>query len=148
MKHKPALYALVRLHAEMSGEIIVNRKRTRQLAAGIRHVEAVIRLLEPGFNLRGIAARRKNQRNPYFKRGTVFRSAQGILRNATDPMTTRQIVEALFRQRGVEKPPTGDVRRMFSTIQASLRNHEGKTVETVGEGMPTKWRLMNGTQPA
>jgi hypothetical protein len=141
MKHKPAIYALERLHAELSGEIITNRKRTVQLAAGIRHVEAVIRMLEPEFNLRGIAARRKNLRNPFFKRGTIFRSVQGILREATVPMTTRQIVEKLFRQRGIEKPKMADVRGMVGAVHSSLKNHQGKTVESVGEGMPAKWAL-------
>lgn len=111
--------------------------------AGVRHVEAVIRLLEPDFNLRGIAARRKNQANPYFKRGTVFRSVQGILREASEPMTTRQIVEILFRQKGNETPSTAEIRTMFGAVHSSLRNHVGKTVEAVGEGMPGKWQLID-----
>jgi len=132
----------------MSGELITNRKRSVQLIASIRHVEAVIRLLEPEFNLAGIAARRKNRENPFFRRGTIFRSVQSILREATGPMTTRQLVEVLFRQRGIEKPSMANMRGMFSTIHASLKNHEGKTVETIGEGMPAKWRLKGDAGPA
>jgi hypothetical protein len=105
----------------------------------MKHVEAVIRLLEPTYDIRGIAARRKNLANPYFKRGTVFRTVQEILRDASEPMTTRQIVEALFHQRGVEKPSTTEIRAMVGTVHSSLRNHAGKTVEIVGEGMPARW---------
>jgi hypothetical protein len=142
MKHQPALYALERLHAEIGGKIKANRKEAVKLATDMKHVEAVIRLLEPTYDVRGIAARRKNLANPYFKRGTVFRTVQEILRGATDPMTTRQIVEALFRQRGIENPATAEIRAMVGTVHSSLRNHAGKTVKAMGEGMPTKWWLI------
>jgi hypothetical protein len=141
MKHKPALYALERLHAELGGRIKDNRTEAAQLVADMKHVEATLRMLEPGFDVRRIAARRKNRENPFFKRGTIFRTVQGILREATAPMTTRQIVEALFRQKGIEKPPLGDVRSLVGAVHSSLKNHQGKTVEAVGEGMPVRWGL-------
>lgn len=59
MEHKPALYALMRLHAELGGKIKDNAAEAAKLRASMRHVEAVLHLLEPGFNARTIAARRK-----------------------------------------------------------------------------------------
>jgi hypothetical protein len=105
------------------------------------HVEAVIRMLEPGYDVTRIAARRRNTTNPHFKRGTVFRSALAVLRKATKPLTSRQIAEALFHERGIPKPSRHDLRNLIGGVHASLRNHEGKSVEAVGEGMPVKWRL-------
>ncbi|HEY4969967.1 MAG TPA: hypothetical protein VII35_08685 [Steroidobacteraceae bacterium] len=142
MKHKPAIFALERLHAELGGKIKENRKDATRLAKCMRHVEAVIRMLEPGFDTRRIAARCKNGRNPYLKRGTVFRTALGVLKDATAAMTTRQIVEAIFRQLGVEKPTGAAIDRMFGAVNSSLVNHDGKTVENMGEGKPVKWQLM------
>jgi hypothetical protein len=43
------------------------------------HVEAVIKMLDPAFNLRRIAVKRR-QPNPWFKRGTVYRRAVDALR--------------------------------------------------------------------
>lgn len=40
-------------------------------------VEAVVKMLQPGFNVASIAAKRRNKSNPWFKRGTLFRSAAG-----------------------------------------------------------------------
>jgi len=141
MKHKPALYALERLHAELGGRILANRKEAGRLAQDMRHVEAVLKLLEPGFDVRRIAVRRRNQKNPWFKRGEMFRHAIDVLRRAPAPMTAREITEALLRAQGFE-PDRKAVRSLFGSVQCSLRNHNGVTVERVGEGMPAKWRIM------
>ena len=54
-------------------------------------VEAVVKMLQPGFNVAGIAAKRRNKSNPWFKRGNLFKSAVDVLRRAAVPMTAREI---------------------------------------------------------
>lgn len=142
MKHKPAMYALLRLHAELGGKIRANRAEAKTLTANMMHVEAVLKLLDPSFNVRQIAPRRRNQKNPWFKKGEIFRHALDVLRHARKPMTAREITEALLRLRGVE-PETKHVRYLFGGVQASLRNNEGRTVRRVGEGMPARWAIAN-----
>jgi hypothetical protein len=56
-------------------------------------VEAVVKMLQPGFNIASIAAKRRNKSNPWFKRGTLFRSAVDVLRRAGTPMTAREIAK-------------------------------------------------------
>jgi hypothetical protein len=63
MEHKPALYALIRLHAELGGRIKDNQKEVEKLRADMVRVEAVLHMLEPGFNVRRIAAKRKPREN-------------------------------------------------------------------------------------
>ena len=46
-------------------------------------VKAVVKMLQPDFNVATIAAKRCNETNPWFKRGTLFRSAVDVLRRAT-----------------------------------------------------------------
>jgi hypothetical protein len=48
-------------------------------------VEAVLQVLQPGFSVASIAAKRRNKSNPWFKRGTLFRSAVDVLRRASSP---------------------------------------------------------------
>jgi hypothetical protein len=50
-----------------------------------------MKMLSPEVNLRLIAPKRRNVGNPWFKRGTLFRSAIDVLRKATAPMTAREI---------------------------------------------------------
>jgi hypothetical protein len=140
MNHKPALYALERLHAELGGRILANRKEATRLTQDMRHVEAVLKLIEPSFDVRRIAVRRRNRQNPWFKKGEMFRHAIDILKHADEPITAREITEAMLRAQGFE-PDRKAVRSLFGGVQASLRNHDGKTVERVGDGMPARWVL-------
>jgi hypothetical protein len=80
MEHKPALYALIDLHAELGGKIKDSARQAMQLRASMKHVEHVLKLLEPGFDPRRIAVRRCYNPNPIFKRGTVFRAALEVMR--------------------------------------------------------------------
>jgi hypothetical protein len=75
MEHQPALCALIQLHAELGGKIKDNARQAAKLRSDMKHVEAVLRLLEPGYDTRRIAVQRRYNPNPIFKRGSVFRAA-------------------------------------------------------------------------
>jgi hypothetical protein len=45
-------------------------------------VEAVMKLLDPEVNLRVIAVKRRNQGNPWSKRGTLYSAVLDLLRTA------------------------------------------------------------------
>jgi hypothetical protein len=79
----------MRLHADIGGCILENKRHAAKLAADAVAVEAVIRMFDPAFNVKAIVARRRVQGNPWFKRGTVFRTAIDVMRKATAPMTVR-----------------------------------------------------------
>ena len=76
----PAVAYLVRLHADIGGQILENRKEAKRLADAMIHVEAVIRLFDPAYNVTRIAARRRYKGNGVFKRGTILRNALDVLR--------------------------------------------------------------------
>lgn len=142
ISYTPAVHALKRLHAELGGKIKDNRKEAVQLAASMRHVEAVLKMLEPSFNLSTISPRRRYKNASPYKRGEVFRAVLDVLRTAPGPMTSRQISEALLHKAGIADPPLKQIRDMVGAVHSSLRNHEGKTIERVGAGMPAEWRLI------
>jgi len=83
---RPAINTLERLHAELGAQILENKAEAIKLSGKMLHVEAVIKMLDPAFNLRRIAVKRR-QPNPWFKRGTVYRRAVDALRTATEPLT-------------------------------------------------------------
>lgn len=125
MKHKPALYALLRLHAELGGKIKDNRKQAAKLAQDMRHVEAVLKLLEPRFNVSQIAPRRRYKGNPWFKRGAIFRRVLDILREAPGPLSSTEISVLVLRDVGVDRPTPNQIRQMFWAVHASLKNNTG-----------------------
>ena len=137
----PTLSALIKLHGYIGGQISENKGRAERLADDMRHVEAVIKMFSPDFNVRGIAARRRHKSNAWFKRGTIFRTAVDLLRKIDRPLTVREIAEHMLASRNVADASSKEVRDMMCGITTSLRNNDGKTVETVGEGFPARWRL-------
>jgi hypothetical protein len=60
------------LHAELAGNILANKREAIRLRAAVMQVEAVVKMLQPGFNVASIAAKRRNKSNPWFKRGTLL----------------------------------------------------------------------------
>ncbi len=136
----PVMHALLRLHAELGGKIKDNRAQARKLAVDMKHVEAVIRMFEPGYDVTTIAAKRRYKSNPWFKRGSIFRGAMDALRKAEAPMTARQIAEALIAAEGVTAT-SKQAQNVQSAIRASLWKHDGKSVVAVGDSIPARWRL-------
>jgi hypothetical protein len=82
---KQAVYTLGLLHAELAGKLLANKRDAIRLRTAMMQVEAVVKMLEPGFNVASIAAKRRNKSNPWFKRGTLFRSAVDVMRRAGNP---------------------------------------------------------------
>jgi hypothetical protein len=138
----PAVAYLVRLHADLGGKIWENRKEAERLADAMKHVEAVIRLFDPTYNVRRISIRRRHKGNAWFKRGTLFRHALDVLRMAKEPLTTRQIAERMLAARNVHNVASRDVSNLAAGVLASLQTNDGKTVVRVGEGVPGRWKIV------
>ncbi len=119
---RPAIQTLERLHAELGGKRLENKQEHENLAGQMRHVEAVIKMLDPTFNLRRIAVKRR-QPNPWFKRGTIYRRAVDVLRTATEPLTAREIAERVLAAANVTNSDKDALADLARSVLASLRNH-------------------------
>jgi hypothetical protein len=135
---KQALYTLSQPHSELAGKLSANQRETKRLRLAIFQVEAVMKLLSPEVNIRLIAPKRRNVGNPWFKRGTLSRAVIDALRRAAEPMTTREIADALLAGK---KPEATRKQEMVlqAAILATLRKRNGGAV--VGEGAPAHWRM-------
>ncbi len=137
---RPAISTLERLHMELGGQILENRQRHDELSHQMRHVEAVIKMLDPAYNLARITVKRRKP-NKWFKRGTLYRRAVDVLRTATGPMTTAELGVSLLTAEGIEASKD-EAQAIALAIQHSLKNHEGKGVEIAGESRPARWRIV------
>jgi hypothetical protein len=134
---KQALHTLNQLHAELAGKLQANTEEQARLEESMRHVEAVIKLLEPGFSLRKIAIRRR-AKNQWFKRGTMFRHALDVLRAAEKPLTSREVAERMLV--GVAADVDGkSAATLTGSVHAALKGHDGIAVKRHGDGEPAKW---------
>jgi hypothetical protein len=137
----PAVAYLVRLHADIGGRLLENQKEAKRLADSMRHVEHVIKLFDPAYNVRHISARRRQATNPWFKRGTLFRAALDVLRKASAPTTVREITDAVLAARGVTNADKRQRLGVEAGLRSSLEDHAGKDVVRVGEGSPRRWQI-------
>jgi hypothetical protein len=64
-----------------------------------------------------------------------------VLRVAPEPLTAREIAEAVLVAAKVDNPKKAAVADLTGSILASLRNHVGKGIERTNEGSPAKWKL-------
>jgi hypothetical protein len=135
---KQAVYTLGLLHAELAGKLLANKRETIRLRTAMLQVEAVVKMLQPGFNVASIAAKRRNKSNPWFKRGTLFRSAVDVMRRAGTPMTAREIADTLIAGKAPQATRKQAI-DLQAAILAALRKRDGLTV--IGEGAPARWKL-------
>jgi hypothetical protein len=129
---------LSQLHAELAGKLMDNKRAAIRIRTAMMQVEAVLQMLQPGFSVAAIAAKRRNKSNPWFKRGTLFRSGVDVLRRAEAPMTAREIADTLLADKAPEATRK-QVIDLQAAILAALRKRNGVTV--IGEGAPARWRL-------
>lgn len=135
---KQALHTLKQLHSELAGKIQASKREAEKLRTAMIQVEAVMKMLDPAFNARAISAKRRNQTNPWFKRGTLYRAILDALRRATGPTTADDLCKALLSGRSPAATRAQE-NNMQAAILAALRKRNG--IAVIGDGRPQRWRL-------
>ncbi|HEX4410579.1 MAG TPA: hypothetical protein VH206_17545 [Xanthobacteraceae bacterium] len=128
------MYGLIKLHSRLEGDL---RQRRKNLA----HVRAVIKIVEPGFDVSTIKPRRKNTINPLFKRGEAFLLALDILREATEPMRGMDIAIAMLGKKGVTKFTPDERRAAWNAVKNTMQRYKGSLVSTVGRPHARRWAI-------
>ena len=134
---KQAVYTLGLLHAELAGKLLANKREAIRLRTAMLQVAAVMKMLNPAVNIRLIASKRRVVGNPFFKRGTLFRSGADVMRRE-GVRTPREITDRLI----AEKAPQATRKQAIdiqAAILAALRTRDGEVV--VSAGAPRRWRL-------
>lgn len=142
-----AVPQLVHLHARLTAALWKSVANSERLSRDIGHVEAVIRLFDPAYDVRRIPGRRRNVGNPWFKRGTMFRAALDVLRKADTALTTMEIATHLVAAKGGPKPTRDQLRKLDAAVRSCIAKTAGKSVRRVGEATPARWVLINGAGP-
>jgi hypothetical protein len=97
----------------------------------MKHVEAVIKLFDPDYSVRSISARRKQVGNP-------SRHALDALRAGAQPMTVRQMTDAVMAARKI----TDATPKQRALLEAALRScletnaKRGKLVMCANHAVP------------
>jgi hypothetical protein len=71
----------------------------------------------------------------------LYRRAVDVLRTVTEQLTAREIAERVVVTANIKRPDKAALADLIGTVLASLRNHVGKGVQQVNEGIPARWEL-------
>ena len=136
------LNALKEMRARLMGEIANRRHQIERLEAGMSHVDAVIKMFSPYYDLDKILPKViTNRKNPAgTPRGAGSRYALTVLREAGEPLTCREIAIRVFGK--LHKPVTEEgILKLCATIHSTFsRRKDGATIFDARE-QPGKWRL-------
>lgn len=140
----PAILYLVRLHSDLGGQIDANRREAVRLADAMRHVEAVIRLFDPTYDIRRISVRRRNRENPWYKRGYMYRAVFDVLKSASEPLPTKVIAERMLAARGVADPTPKQVQYLECGVRSCLSGNGRLAGHVRRDNLTTvaRWRLI------
>ena len=119
----------------------LRNKRAEQQRANLAHVDATMRLFDPDMRPKDIRPKQPRTRNAWFRPGECLRLIYDELREATQPVTTRELAERIMRVKAI--PAADDQRRerIQKTLLASL-NRAKQTIARVEIAGVVSWRLI------
>ena len=132
--------ALRHKRAELAGMLHQLEQQLAQQRANLTHVDATMRLFDPDIRPKDIRPKQPRTRNAWFRPGECLRLIYNELREATQPVTTRELAERIMRVKAIPAPD--DRReRIQKTLLGSL-NRAKQTIGRVEMAGVVSWRLI------
>ena len=103
MAESPVIYALVKRRANLAGEIEQTHERLRSLVMDLENLDATILQFKPDYRVEAIRPKAFRPPKDWSRRGEMTRIILSILRQAAEPLTTRDIALQLLVERALDK---------------------------------------------
>lgn len=134
--------SLIDKRRELARLIETLQEQIDQAWADLTHVDGALRLLGKEPDPKTIRAKRRYRRAPYFGRNELSRLVLATLRTAAEPIGIEEISRRVVIAKGFDP---GDA-SLHGAIRESLRPiitrlHKQGTIEGVGGGRASKWKL-------
>lgn len=132
--------ALRNKRAEMAGTVVQLEQQLVRQRADLSHLDATMRLFDPDIRPNEIRPGQRRARSTWFHHGECLRLIYDELRDAPQPMTTRQLAERIMRNKAI--PAADDRSRdlVQKTLLGSL-NRAKQTVARIETAGVVSWRL-------
>lgn len=115
-------------------------QRKKEIDEKLEAIETVIWLFDPEWD--PAAVRPKYPRMTYAPPKAISRAAYAILRDASVPMTTREIARIVASRLGYREPSERDMARIDTAVHGVLSKKVGRTIEIVSEN-PKRWAIIH-----
>ena len=131
---------LVKRRAELTGEIEATHERLRQMVADLEALDATIRQFDPDYQVEAIRPKAFRPPKDWSNRGEMTRIILSVLRQAAEPLTTRDVALQLLIERALDKSDVRLLRLMTKRVGVALRDQRDKGVVRSEQG-PGQYQL-------
>ena len=135
------MHALRSKRAELAGTLTQLEQQLVRQRADLTHIDATMRLFDPDIQPHEILPKQRRANSAWFSHGECLRLIYDELRDASQPMTTRELTERIMHIKAV---PVDDDRcreLMQKTLLGSL-NRAKETIARIEIAGVVTWRLL------
>lgn len=134
------LSALAAKRAELAGEIERTHDLLRKMVLDLEHLDQTILQFDPSYQVESIKAKAFRPPKDWSNRGQMTRIILSVLRQAAEPLTSRDIALELLVQRALDKDDQRLLRLMTKRVGVALRIQRDKGVVRSDQG-PGQYQL-------
>jgi hypothetical protein len=135
--------ALVKKRAELAGDIENTQARLKEMILALEHLDRTLLMFDPSYRIESIKPKAFRPPDDWSRRGEMTRIILGILRQAAEPMTARDIAVQLIAERALDQNDDKLARLMTKRVGVALRGcrDRGLTKSALGPGQCVLWEL-------
>lgn len=137
-----ALGALRDRRASLAGEIVSLKKKLAWAEGQLVHLDATLRLFDPGYQDGDVPPRKTYKRLKFFRQGELSRLILDTLRTAGKPVGAADVVTAVLAALGHEEAARPALAPRVRTNLQYLEKQRGVVVKN-GSGRSARWSLQN-----
>jgi hypothetical protein len=134
------MHALRNKRAELAGTLIQLEQRLVRQRADLTHLDATMRLFDPDIQPNEVTPKQPRPHSAWFRHGECPRLIYDELRDAPQPMATRELTERIMRVKAIPADDDRCRELMQKTILGSL-NRAKETIARIEIGGVVSWRL-------
>jgi hypothetical protein len=137
------LTGLVKRRAEMAGEIEATHEKLKGLLTALESLDATIVQFDASYKVEAIRPKAFRPPPDWSSHGQMARMTLSILRQATEPMTARDIALEMLVSRALDKDDRKLISLMSKRVGVALRHQRDNGVVTCqpGPGQFVLWEV-------
>ena len=137
------LNGLVKRRAQLAGDIENTHEALRKMVLDLESLDATIVQFDPDFQVETIKPKAFRPPKDWSNRGQMSRIILSVLRQASEPLTTRDIAVQLLIERALDKSDLRLLRLMTKRVGVALRGQRGNGLVHCdqGPGQYMLWKI-------
>jgi len=134
---------LVKRRAQLAGDIEKAHESLRRMVLDLENLDATILQFDPTYQVETIKPKAFRPPKDWANRGEMTRIVLSILRQASEPLTSRDIALQLLVERALDKNDQRLLRLMTKRVGVALRGQKDKGVvrSEQGPGQYMIWEI-------